>query len=102
MSAVVESVRVVELPTRLTHGPGAGIDTGGLEPFEAALAGARELRDLTNRVAIPTMGELGFSPDEIPRLAQIAFEDPQTVGNPRELSVDGYERIYRTAFCAVD
>jgi choline dehydrogenase len=79
-----------------------GIDTGGLEPLDAALAGARELRDLTNRLAIPTMGELGFSPDEILRLAQIAFEDPQTVGNPRELSVDSYESIYRTAFSTVD
>ena len=29
------------------------------------------------------MEELGFSEDEIPMLARIAYEDPQTVGNPQ-------------------
>jgi choline dehydrogenase len=31
-------------------------------------------------------------------LAKIAFEDPQTVGNPREVDATGYEEIYRNAF----
>ena len=44
------------------------------------------------------MQELGFSEDEIPMLAQIAYEDPQTVGNPREVTVADYEEIYRKAF----
>ena len=44
------------------------------------------------------MVELGFSEDEIPMLARIAFEDPQTIGNPREVDVAGYEEIYRNAF----
>ena len=42
--------------------------------------------------------ELGFSEDEIPMLARIAHEDPQTIGNPREVDVAGYEGIYRNAF----
>jgi choline dehydrogenase len=79
-----------------------GVDIGGVEPLEAALEGARELRDLTGRLGIPTMGELGFSPDEIPLLAQMAFDDPQTIGNPRVLTVDNYETIYRTAFSPQD
>jgi choline dehydrogenase len=44
------------------------------------------------------MEQLGFSVDEIPMLARIAFEDPQTQGNPREVDVAGYEEIYRNAF----
>ncbi len=44
------------------------------------------------------MEELGFSEEEIPHLARIAFEDPQTVGNPREVTVSGYEEIYRNTF----
>ena len=44
------------------------------------------------------LSELGFSEDEIPMLARIAFEDPQTIGNPREVDVAGYEEIYRNAF----
>ena len=75
-----------------------GADTRGLEPSEAALAGIEELYRLTEDVGIPTMQELGFSEDEIPMLARIAYEDPQTVGNPREVTVADYEEIYHDAF----
>jgi choline dehydrogenase len=79
-----------------------GVDIGGVDPLEAALEGARELRALTRRLVIPTMGQLGFSPDEIPLLAQMAFDDPQTIGNPRVLTVADYETIYRAAFSPQD
>jgi choline dehydrogenase len=75
-----------------------GVDTGGLEPLEAARAGVDALYRLTDEVGIPTMEQLGFSEDEIPMLARIAYEDPQTIGNPREVDVAGYEEIYRNAF----
>jgi choline dehydrogenase len=77
---------------------GLRADVSGLDALEAAIAGVRELDRLTDAVAIPTLAELGFSQDEIPKLARIACEDPQTVGNPRELGVADYERIYRAAF----
>jgi choline dehydrogenase len=75
-----------------------GAETRGLAPFEAAMAGIEELYRLTEDVGIPTMEELGFSEEEIPHLARIAFEDPQTVGNPREVNVSDYAEIYRNAF----
>jgi choline dehydrogenase len=77
---------------------GLGVDTGGMDRLEAALAGVEEVYRLTDDVGIPTMAELGFSEEEIPKLAKIALEDPQTVGNPREVDVAGYEEIYRNAF----
>jgi len=77
-----------------------GVDTSSLEPLEAALAGVEELERLTDDVGIPTMVALGFSEDEIPMLARIAFEDPQTIGNPREVDVAAYEEIYRNAFAS--
>jgi choline dehydrogenase len=77
---------------------GLGVDTSGLAPLEAAEAGVEELHRLTDDVGIPTMEELGFSEDEIPMLARIAFEDPQTIGNAREVDVAAYEAIYRDAF----
>ena len=77
---------------------GLGVDTGGMAPLDAALAGVEELYRLTEDVGIPTMEELGFSEDEIPMLARIAFEDPQTIGNAREVDVAAYEEIYRNAF----
>ncbi|QIN78772.1 iron-containing alcohol dehydrogenase [Rubrobacter marinus] len=75
-----------------------GADVFGLPPMEAAAAGIEELYRLTEDVGIPTMRELGFSEEEIPLLARIAYEDPQTVGNPREVGVEEYEEIYRNAF----
>ena len=75
-----------------------GVDVSGRSPADAALAGVEELYRLTDDVGIPTMAALGFSEDEIPMLAQIAFDDPQTIGNPREVDVAGYEEIYRNAF----
>ena len=58
------------------------------------------LARLTDDVGIPSMAELGFSEDEIPMLARIAYEDPQTFGNAREVDVAAYEEIYREAFAA--
>jgi choline dehydrogenase len=75
-----------------------GVDVGGLEALEAALAGVEELYRLTEAVDVPSMAQLGFAEDEIPMLARIAFDDPQTVGNPREVDVAGYEEMYRNAF----
>jgi choline dehydrogenase len=79
-------------------GQALGVDTSGMSPDDAASAGVEELYRLTDDVGIPTMTELGFTEDEIPMLARIAFEDPQTIGNAREVDVAGYEEIYRNAF----
>jgi choline dehydrogenase len=66
--------------------------------FDTAEAGIEEIYRLTDDLGIPTLEELGFSEDEIPLLAQMAFDDPQTIGNPRDLDVEAYEGIYRKAF----
>ena len=87
------------LPERYARiAQGLGVDTSGLDDLSAALVGVEELYRLTDDVGIPTMAELGFSEDEIPMLARIAFEDPQTIGNPRDVDTAGYEEIYRNAF----
>jgi choline dehydrogenase len=77
---------------------GLGVDAPRSSSLGAALAGVKEIDRLTEAIGIPTMTALGFSEDEIPMLAQIAFEDPQTIGNPRPLGVADYEKIYRKAF----
>jgi choline dehydrogenase len=74
------------------------VDIRGLAPLDAARAGVEEIYRLTEDVGIPTMEELGFDEVEIPMLAQIAFDDPQTIGNPREVDAGGYQAIYRNAF----
>jgi choline dehydrogenase len=70
---------------------------GSSKSAQADLA-VEEVHQLTEDLNIPTMEELGFAKDEIPMLAKIAFEDPQTVGNPRKLDVESYQQIYARAF----
>ena len=77
---------------------GLGVDVHGVPALDAALLGVEEVYRLTDDVGIPTMEELGFSEEEIPMLARIAYEDPQTIGNPREVDVAAYGEIYRNAF----
>ncbi len=75
-----------------------GEDVRGLRVWQAAEKAVEAVYRLTEDLEIPTLQELGFREEEIPMLARIAYEDPQTVGNPRDLSVAAYEQIYRRAF----
>ncbi len=75
-----------------------GEDTFGLSIWQAAEKAAESVMRLTEDIEIPTLQELGFEKEEIPMLAKIAFDDPQTTGNPRDLSVKSYEQIYQRAF----
>jgi choline dehydrogenase len=75
-----------------------GKDTRGRGAGDAADLAVEEVHALTRDLQIPTLQALGFAEDEIPMLARIAFDDPQTVGNPRELDLESYETIYRRAF----
>lgn len=75
-----------------------GEDTRGLTLWQAAEKAVEAVMRLTEDVEIPTLQALGLKEEEIPKLAQMAFNDPQTIGNPRDLTVQNYEKIYRRAF----
>ncbi len=75
-----------------------GEDIRGLSVWQAAEKAVEAVMRLTEDVEIPTLQQLGFREEEIPMLAKIAYEDPQTIGNPRDLSVKSYEKIYQRTF----
>ena len=75
-----------------------GKDARNKADHAAADLAVEEIYGLTEELHIPTLQQLGFAEDEISMLAKIAFEDPQTVGNPRELDLDSYAGIYQRAF----
>ena len=75
-----------------------GEDIRGLSVWQAAEKAVEAVLRLTEDVEIPTLQELGFTEDQIPMLSRIAFEDPQTIGNPRDLTLKSYEKIYQRAF----
>jgi choline dehydrogenase len=75
-----------------------GEDTRGLSVWQAAEKAVEAVLRLTKEVEIPTLQQLGFDESEIPHLADIAFKDPQTVGNPRDLTLQSYVQIYERTF----
>jgi choline dehydrogenase len=75
-----------------------GEDIRGLSVWQAAEKAVEAVMRLTEDVELPTLQVLGFHEDEIPMLAEIAFQDPQTIGNPRDLSVQSYVQIWRRTF----
>jgi choline dehydrogenase len=75
-----------------------GLDVRGASTWRAAELAVEYVHELTRDVEIPSMQELGFSEEEIPMLADKAFADPQTIGNPRDVDAAAYRRIYRQAF----
>ena len=75
-----------------------GLDVHGASTWEAAEMAVDYVHQLTADVGIRGMQELGFSEDEIPMLANKAFADPQTIGNPRDVDAAAYQKIYQRAF----
>lgn len=75
-----------------------GEDIRGVSVWRAAEKAVVAVMQLTEDVQIPTLQELGFKEAEIPMLAKIAFEDPQTIGNPRDLTQESYVKIYQRTF----
>lgn len=75
-----------------------GQDTWGMRVYDAAQLAAIAVAQLTETLGIPTLREMGIPEKDIPMLAQLAFDDPQTIGNPRDIDVAGYEKIYRSCF----
>jgi choline dehydrogenase len=100
LGPVVEYNYLGDPPRFARIGEAMGIkqQTRDQHPVDAAERAVEEVYRLTREVRIPTLQDLGFSEDEIPHLAKIAYEDPQTIGNPRDVDRSGYEQIYRRAF----
>jgi choline dehydrogenase len=75
-----------------------GEDIRGISVWQAAEKAVEAVMRLTRDVEIPTLQQLGFREDEIPMLAEIAYQDPQTIGNPRDLTLQSYVQIYQRTF----
>ncbi|WLR43051.1 iron-containing alcohol dehydrogenase [Bacillus carboniphilus] len=75
-----------------------GINTSNMSVEEAAKASVNWMYDLVEDLEVPSLQEQGVSPDMVERLAKEAMKDPQTVGNPRDLTEKDYVWIYNRCF----
>jgi choline dehydrogenase len=75
-----------------------GENTWGLTVWEAAELAVEAVARLAADLDIPSLPQMGIPEEDVPMLAQLAYDDPQTIGNPRDITVKGYEQIYRSCF----
>ena len=76
-----------------------GVDTSSMSDDEAADAAVKAVKDLAIRVRIPPhLSEIGVPESGLPTLAQAAFNDVCTPGNPRQTNVEEILAIYKKAF----
>lgn len=72
-----------------------GVDTTGMTAEEAAQAAVDAVRALAVRVGIPQhLSELGITEENIPALAEQAFADVCTPGNPRDVTLEDIVALY--------
>ena len=73
-----------------------GVDITGMSREEASLAACEAVKALALKVGIPQhMTDLGITEADIPRLAEQAIADVCTPGNPRDVSLEQIEALYR-------
>ncbi|MED3728092.1 iron-containing alcohol dehydrogenase [Priestia filamentosa] len=75
-----------------------GIDTSNMTTEEAAKASVNWMYELVEDLGIPSLEDQGVPKDMIERLSKEAMKDPQTGGNPHDLTQEKYEWIYNRCF----
>ena len=76
-----------------------GIDTEGMDLDQAVKAAIDAVKQLSISINIPQkLIEIGVKEEDIPALANAAFNDVCTGGNPRPTSVEDIEALYRKAY----
>ncbi len=73
-----------------------GVDIEGMSKEEASKAACEAVQALAVEVEIPQhLSEIGITENDIPRLAEQALADVCTPGNPREVTLEQIEALYR-------
>ncbi|MCU0509962.1 MAG: iron-containing alcohol dehydrogenase [Anaerolineae bacterium] len=75
-----------------------GVDTNGMTTLEAAWAAVKAVKKFVKLLEIPSVPELGVKEEDMQMLVDMAYADPQTFGNPRDLTRKSYEQIYASCF----
>lgn len=76
-----------------------GIKSEKMDDKEVVSAVVNAVRELAIRLNIPQhISDIGGKESDIPLLAQKALEDPCTGGNPRDMDLLEFEKLFKNAF----
>ena len=95
---VMEFNAPAALTKYVTIAKALNVYTPGMSDEEAAQAAVNAVRQLAVRVGIPQhLSQLGVTADSLERLAEAAYADVCTPGNPREASKETILELYKKA-----
>ncbi|KYD29871.1 iron-containing alcohol dehydrogenase [Parageobacillus toebii] len=76
-----------------------GIDIRGLSHMEAGKKAIEYIKQLTMEIDAPQrLSDIGLEKDEIPHMSVIALHDACMITNPRDVTVEDIEEIFRRAW----
>ena len=83
----------------MAHPEAMGIDTAKMSDDEAAQAAVDAVKQLSITIKIPQkLSELNVKEEDLGKLAESAFNDVCTPGNPRKVTVEEIKALYTKAF----
>ena len=95
---VMEYNKPAALPKYADIARAMGVDVKGMTPDQAADAAIAAVVKLSKDIGIPQrLSDIGIKAADLPQLAEDAFIDPCTGGNPRKTSVADILEIYKKA-----
>ncbi|BDG49129.1 iron-containing alcohol dehydrogenase [Parageobacillus sp. KH3-4] len=76
-----------------------GVDIRGLSHMEAGRKAIEYIKQLTMEIDAPQrLSDIGLEKDEIPHMSLIALDDACMITNPRDVTVEDIEEIFRRAW----
>lgn len=76
-----------------------GCNVQGMNDDEAAVAAVKAVKELSLKIGIPQkLSEIGVKEEDLEQLAQSAYADVCTPGNPRDITVEDLLTLYRKAY----
>ena len=76
-----------------------GCDIQGMNDEAAAVAAVESVKQLSLKIGIPQkLSEIGVKEEDLEQLAQSAYADVCTPGNPRDVTVEDLLALYRKAY----
>jgi 4-hydroxybutyrate dehydrogenase len=97
LPSVIEFNRAVAQPRIARAARAMGVREGDTETLAFECAGA--VRKLRQKIGLPDGLEgMGIAADALPRLAELALDDPCHAANPRACSADDFLSLYKSAY----
>jgi len=96
----MEYISMARIPKFVQLAAAMGEPIAGLAPREVVNRAIGAMRDLIEKVGLPTrLRDIGATADRIPYMAQAAFKEKRLLGNtPRQLTEEDIRKIFEASF----